>query len=106
MTGIIIWQNLTYPQRKYKNDMEIMYSNINGRITNIYMDRGFSDIRLHNHYEIIKFADVITKSGAKEPLYIYIQVNDTLVSPYSSDSIYIIRNGQKRGFRAYLDFGK
>ncbi len=77
--GIIVWNDKADLRKKYESDMEIMYSTINGKITN---------------------------SGEKEEFHDYIQVNDTLYRLNHSDSIYVIRNGQKKGFRVYLDIGK
>ena len=104
--GIIFWDRVTALRRHYENNMDLLYSDINGRITSIYNNHGTSNIQLNNRKDKIFITYILTNKGEKKLFLHYIQVNDSIYSPYSSDSIYGIRGNKKEGYRVYIDYAK
>lgn len=102
--GIIFWDEITSNQRHYDNNMELLYSDINGKITRVYNNHGTANIHLNNRKEKIYIGYILTDKGEKELFLDYIQVNDSIYSPYSSDSIYVIRENIKKGYQVYIDY--
>ena len=102
--GIIFWDEITADQRRYDNNMELLYSDINGRITRIYNNHGTANIHLNNRTKKIYIGYILTANGEKELFLDYIQVSDSIYSPYSSDSIYVIRGNKRKGYRVYIDY--
>ncbi|RKD86306.1 hypothetical protein BC643_3997 [Mangrovibacterium diazotrophicum] len=62
--------------------------------------------KLNNQRDDIIIGFYIDELGEKKPFSDVIQNNDSLFSPMNSDSIYVIRNGKKRGYKLFLNFGK
>jgi len=104
--GIYAWNKLTWPKRNHKNSMDLLYSNINGRIVYLENERGVSIIRLNSRDEDINIRDVIDKDGQEKSIDDLIQVGDSIYSPYASDSIYIIRHNKKDGYRIAINYAK
>ncbi len=102
--GIIFWDEITAGQRQYDNNMELLYSDINGRITRIYNNHGTANIHINNRKDKIYVHFILTEKNEKELFLDYIEVNDSIYSPYSSDSIYVIRGNNKKGYRVYIDY--
>ncbi len=103
---IIWWRDINFKEKKYKNDIKIHYSGISGQIEDIYNNRGWSIIKFKKHVDDVIIGDFITESGERKSFLDVVQANDSLFSPSDSDSIYVIRNGQKTGYKLFLDFGK
>lgn len=102
--GIIFWDEITDDERRYDNNMELLYSDINGRITRIYNNHGTANIHLNNRKQKICIDYILTDKGEKELFLDFIQVNDSIYSPNSSDSIFVIRGKNKKGYRVYIDY--
>jgi hypothetical protein len=102
--GIIFWDEITADQRRSDNNMELLYSDINGRVTRIYNNHGKANIHLNNRKEKIYIGYLLTEKGEKELFLDYIKVHDSIYSPYSSDSIYVIRGNSKKGYRVNIDY--
>ena len=108
LTFIIVvwWGDINFKERKKKNDMKIQYSGIGGKIEYVHNNHGWSEIKMVNQWEKIIIGNYITKSGKTERFLNEVQANDSLFSPANSDSIYVIRNGRKKGYKLLLDFGQ
>jgi hypothetical protein len=102
--GIYAWNKLTWPQRNYNNSMDLLYSNINGRIVYFESSRGATIIRLNSRDEDVFIRDVIDSDGQEKSIENLIRVGDSIYSPYSSDSIYIIRDNEKQGYRIAINY--
>lgn len=102
--GYFIWHFATTPKRQYENNMKLLYSDINGRITKIKSDRGTAKISLSNRNGKISISGIRNDKGSREFFLDHIKVNDSIYSPYGSDSIYVISSEGKKGFKMHIDY--
>src|SRR5512147_743803 len=103
---ITLWFFSTRPQRDYEYGMDILYSTINGRIEYFENDRGVAIIRLKNQDEHIHIVDILDENGHPTSFQNYIQIGDSLFSPYASDSIYVFRENKKYGYRIAINYAE
>jgi len=104
--GILVWYGINLPKRIYENKMDLLYSTINGKIVFIDIERGVSLIGLNNRDEDLYITSIIDIDGQERSVTNFLQVGDSIFSPYSSDSIYVIRDNIKTGYRIFIDYAK